>query len=241
MCGIIIEEKYILIFGIPRTIISDRGSHFYSKVFKAVLEKYDVRQHKVATPYHPQIGGKVKVSNNEIKMILAKSVNANLGDWSQKLDDALWAYSTTFNTLIDMLTYQLVFVKTCRLPVELEHKAFWALKWLNLSWKKVVDLRLDQLKEIDEFRIQAYEMSSLYKERMKLYLVWKIEKREFQIGDVVLLLNLGFKLFPGNIKLKWSNSFKVAQVFALGVVDLENRDGKLFIVNEKCIKHYVAQ
>jgi len=53
-------------FGIPKTIISDGGSHFCNKVFSALLTKYGVKQHKVATPYHPQTSGQVEVSNREI-------------------------------------------------------------------------------------------------------------------------------------------------------------------------------
>ncbi|XP_047267227.1 uncharacterized protein LOC124897808 [Capsicum annuum] len=76
-------------FGVLRTIISDGGSHFYNKIFRAVLAKYGVKQHHVATPYHPQTSGQVEVSNREIKAILAKTVNASRQDWTQKLVDAL--------------------------------------------------------------------------------------------------------------------------------------------------------
>lgn len=68
-------------FDILHIIISDGGSHFYNKVFRAALAKYGVKQHKVVTPYHPQTSGQVEVSNRKIKMILAKSVNANRTDW----------------------------------------------------------------------------------------------------------------------------------------------------------------
>ncbi|GJW17739.1 reverse transcriptase domain-containing protein [Tanacetum coccineum] len=114
-------------FGTPRAIISDRGTHFCNDKFAKVMSKYGVT-HRLATAYHPQTSGQVEVSNRGLKRILERTVGENRASWSDKLEDALWAFRTAFKTPIGCTPYKLVYRKSCHLPIELEHKAYWALK-----------------------------------------------------------------------------------------------------------------
>ena len=88
-------------FRVPKAIINDGGSNFCNNPFENLLTKYGVK-HKVATPHHPQTNGQVEIANREIKTILMKVVNSNRKDWSLKLLDSLWAYRTTYKTILGM-------------------------------------------------------------------------------------------------------------------------------------------
>nr|GEY95838.1 reverse transcriptase domain-containing protein [Tanacetum cinerariifolium] len=117
-----------------RAIISDRGTYFCNDKFDKVMSKYEVT-HLLATAYHLQTCGQVEVSNRGLKRILERTVGENRASWSEKLDNALWAFRTAYKTPIGCTPYNLGYGKSCHLPIELEHKAYWALKHVNFDLK----------------------------------------------------------------------------------------------------------
>ncbi|GJR94826.1 reverse transcriptase domain-containing protein [Tanacetum coccineum] len=193
-------------FGAPRAIISDRGTHFCNDQFAKVMLKYGVT-HRLSTAYHPQTSGQVEVSNRGLKRILERTVGENRASWSDKLDDALWAFRTAYKTPIGCTPYKLVYGKACHLPIELEHKAYWALKHTNFDIKTAGDHRKVQLNELNELRDHAYENSLIYKEKTKRIHDSKIKNRVFNVGDRVLLFNSRLKIFSGKLKTRWSGPF----------------------------------
>ncbi|GJZ20005.1 reverse transcriptase domain-containing protein [Tanacetum coccineum] len=143
-------------FGTSRAIINDRGTHFCNDKFSKVMSKYGVT-HCLATAYHPQTSGQVEVSNRGLKRILERTVGENRASWSDRLDDALWAFRTAYKTpIIAPLT------SSC-----MESRG---------------DHRKLQLNELNELRDQAYENSLIYKERTKKLHDSKIKNRIFNVG-----------------------------------------------------------
>jgi hypothetical protein len=124
-------------FGTLRILISDGGTHFTGNNFKKCLSKLGI-EHRISTAYHPQTNVQAETSNRQLKSILNKTIEKGGKDWSKKLDGALWPYRIAFKTPIGMTPYQFVYGKACHLLVELEHKAYWAIKEMNLDLDAVV-------------------------------------------------------------------------------------------------------
>ena len=93
--------------------------------------------------------------------ILEKTVSISRKDWFSKLHEALWAYRTTYKTPIRTTPFKLVYGKSCHLPVELEHKSYWTIKTMNLSYKVAGEKRILDIHELKELRLDAYENAKI--------------------------------------------------------------------------------
>nr|GEZ95753.1 DNA-directed DNA polymerase [Tanacetum cinerariifolium] len=134
--------------------------------------------------------------------------------------------------------FDLVYGKACHLSLELEHKAYWALKHVNFNLKTTSDHRKLQLNELSKLRDQAYDNSLIYKEQTKKLHDDKIKNRIFNVGDQVLLLNSRLKIFLGKLKSRWSGSFTISKIYPYGTAKLIHPDGCNFKVNCHRLKHY---
>jgi len=124
----------------------------------------------------------------------------------------------------------------------LEHKAYGALKLLNFDEATSGEKRKLQLLELEEIRMNAYESSKIYKQKMKVYHDKKLQRQNFQPGQQVLLFNFRLRLFPGKLKSKWSGPFMIKEVRPHGTVELVDPTActpeKRWIVNGQRLKFY---
>ncbi|RDX96229.1 Retrovirus-related Pol polyprotein from transposon opus, partial [Mucuna pruriens] len=169
---------------VPKALISDQGTHFSNRAMSSLLEKYGVL-HRIATPYHPQTNGQAEVFNREIKKILLKMVHPNRKYWSRLLDDALWAHWIAYRTMLGMSPYWIVFGKACHLLAEIEHRTYWA--------------------ELEELRLEAYENSRIYKQKVKQFPDSRILRKEFKVGQKVILFHSRLKLIAVKVQNEANN------------------------------------
>ena len=195
----------------------------------------------MSLPYHPQSNGKAKISNREIKGILEKTVNSSRKDWSKKLDDALWAYRIAFKTPTSMSPFRLIYGKPCHLPMELEHRAMWAIRNLNFNFKEAGAKIFLRLNELEELKNDLYENAKIYKEQTKKWHDKHVLRKEFKQGDKVLIFNSRLKLFLGKLRSRWSGPITLTSVTPYGAIGVKSEDGKEFKVNGQRLKHYFGQ
>ncbi|GJX93086.1 reverse transcriptase domain-containing protein [Tanacetum coccineum] len=235
-------EKYLMSvsFGLLFTEMSITWSHGVTLVnVKAKSRNDHSRLHEGTNTFSwPSTTCLNGLKRKRSPLTMLETVGENRASWSDKLDDALWAFRTSFKTPIGCTPYKLVYEKSCHLPIELKHKAYWALKHCNFDLKTADDHRKVQINELNEIQDQAYENSLIYKEKTKKIRDSKIKNRVFNVGDRVLLFNSRLKIFSGKLKTRWTGPFTVTQVFPYGTVELSQTDRPNFKVKGHRLKHY---
>ncbi|XP_028799221.1 uncharacterized protein LOC114754596 [Neltuma alba] len=163
-------------------------------------------------------------------------------DWSLKLNDAPWAYRTAFKNPIRMSPYHFVYGKSCHLPVELEHKAYWAVSTCNKEMDEAGKERLFQLQEIEEIGRKAYDNSQMYKEKCKAIHDSGILRKSFKLCDKVLKFKAHFKFGDGKLKERWDRPYTITKVLDYRAFQLKDeKDGTTHLANGHLLKLFYGK
>ncbi|GJS74111.1 reverse transcriptase domain-containing protein [Tanacetum coccineum] len=233
-----IQFEELKIINLLLMILLSLSSRTYLLILSAVLGQCDLEKKEISGTFPLETLGMISFHGDSSTPWFADIANYHAGNFvvkgmsSQQKKKILEGCEAlflgrpllAFRTTLKCTPYKLVYGKACHLPIELEHKAYWALKYCNLDLKSSGDHQKVKMNDLNELRDQAYENSLIYKEKMKKIHDSKIKNNVFNIGHRVLPFNSRLKIFSGKLKIRWTRPLIVTKVFPYGTIELSQTD-----------------
>ncbi|KAL6505259.1 hypothetical protein OROGR_025076 [Orobanche gracilis] len=238
-----IRINIIYRYGVPRYIITDNGKPFTNSHIDKLCEKFDFKQRK-SSMYNAAANGLAEAFNKTLCNLLKKVVSKSKRDWHERVNEALWAYRTTYRTPTQATPYSLVYGVEAVVPLEKQIPSLRMAIQEGLTEEENACLRLEELEALDEKRLEAQQRLECYQARIAKTFNKKVKIRSFQVGDLVLAVRrpivvthrMGNKFLP-----KWDGPHVVKEVYTNGAYKLISEDGvNIGPINGKFLKRYYA-
>ena len=220
-------ENIITRFGVPKILVSDRGTHFLNDLISEMTQRFKIN-HRKTTPYHPQTNGQTERVNGILVGILRKTVIDSKRDWDVKLNAALWAYRTTYKVTTQATPFSLVYGIEATLPIEFEVESLRVAIGTRLNDNESLRNRLEDLEELDEKRRRAAQHMEAIQRRRKVIFDKRHKKRALERGMLVMLQDGKKKDFPGKFDAVWLGPYIVKNTWPNNSVQLETLNGQSF-------------
>ncbi|XP_069145970.1 uncharacterized protein [Solanum lycopersicum] len=236
-----IRVNIIYCFGIPRYIITDNVKPFDNKLMNKICDLFDFKQRK-SSVYHAAPNGLAEEFNKTICNLLKKVVSKSKRDWHERMEEALWAYRTTYRTPTQATPYSLAFGVEAVLPLEHQIPSLRQAIQEGLTEEENARLRLVELEALDEKRLEAQQNLECYQARLSRAFNKKVCLRCFQVGDQVLAVRrpiITSHKSWGKFTSKWDGPYVIQEAYSHGAYKLVDADGlRIGPINAKFLKRY---
>ena len=237
-----LRTNIICRFGIPKRFVHDNGPQFRDHRFYRFCDKYKI-QSCPSTPYNPAANGLAEAFNKTLCKILKKMVSSHKRDWSDKLPEALWAYRITIRGPTHSTPFSLVYGCEAVVPLEVQIPSLRVSLQNEMTQESNVKLRLQELDNLDERRLEALQSVELYQARMAGSFDKRVRQRAHKKGDLVLAVKRPMVFAhksKGKFEPKWEGPFVIDKVFSNGAYALLNMEGDrcMLPINGKFLKRY---